>query len=96
MTSRIDLLNLAQQHNVPGSKELVTAIKEAGLQLDLATFQLLTRAKSAEHFKQEGEFQVAGSFVKEASDYETAAGKLNTLFLTLACVLQNGGIANEY
>ena len=75
---------------------LLTVIEEAHQQLGLATWQLGVRAKSAGAEKAAGSYQVVGSFVKEASDYESAAAKLNTLFLTLAIVLQQGGVAVEY
>lgn len=75
---------------------LLQAIDEANQQLHLATWQLHVRAGSAMHFKQRHDFQHAGSFVKEANDYDIAAAKLNTLFLTLAVVLQQQGHQVDY
>jgi len=96
MTTRNELMDLAKANPRPGTPELVTAITEASLQLNLATFQLDVRAKSAMFEKNNGSYQVVGSFLKEAADYEVAAAKLNTLFLTLACILQNGGVEISY
>lgn len=92
MTNRAELIAIAQKHSVPGTKEILTAIEEAKSQLYLATWQLTERAKSAEFFKTQKSYAVAGSFVKEANDYEIAAAKLNTLFMTLACVLEGASV----
>ena len=96
MTTRQELVALAKTSALPGTSALLVAIDEAHSQLNLATWQLSLRAKSAETEKATGTYQVVGSFVKEASDYESAAAKLNTLFLTLAIVLQSGGVPVEY
>lgn len=96
MTSRQELVALAKASALPGTQPLLTAIEEAHLQMGLATWQLSVRVKSAEMAKEAGSYQAVGSFVKEASDYESAAAKLNTLFLTLAIVLQSGGVPIEY
>lgn len=96
MTTRQELVALAEASAVPGTRVLLIAIKEAHNQMNLATVQLALRAKAAEMEKAACTYQVVGSFVKEASDYESAAAKLNTLFLTLAIVLQNGGVPVEY
>lgn len=94
--TRIEVIALATANVVPGTKEILTAIEEANGQLQLATWQLAMRAKSAEAFKAQNSYNVAGSFVKEANDYEVAAAKLNTLFLTLVCILQGVGLALDY
>jgi len=96
MTSRQDLIALGKHHELPGTREILLAIQEAHAQLDLATWQLSVRAQSAIQAKEAGTYTVVGSFVKEAADYESAAAKLDTLFLTLACVLQNAGIKLDY
>ena len=96
MTTRKELVALAKESTVSGARELLTAIEEANSQLNLAAWQLSVRAQSAESEKARETYQVVGSFVKEASDYESAAAKLNTLFLTLAIILQNGGVAVDY
>lgn len=95
-TTRIDLLSLAKQHAVAGSAEILTAIEEANIQVNLATHQLLERAKSANHFKQQGSYYTAGSFGEESRSYDTAAARLDTLFCTLAALLQNAGLAIDY
>jgi hypothetical protein len=92
MTNRAELLAIAKTHAIPGTKEIITAIEEAKGQLYLATWQLSVRAGSAASFKAEDSYEVAGSFVKEANDYEIAAAKLNTLFLTLACILEGASV----
>lgn len=96
MTTRQELVALAKSSGVPGTRALLVAIEEAHTQLNLASWQLTLRAKAAELEKVACSYQAVGSFVKEASDYESAAAKLNTLFLTLAIVLQNGGVVVEY
>lgn len=96
VTTRKQLVALAQENSVPGTKELLTAIEEANQQLQFAAKQLSQRSQAALQQTEAKSYETVGSFVKEASDYETAAGKLNTLTLTLACVLQNAGVRVEY
>ena len=94
--NRTELLVIAKAHAVPGTKEIITAIEEAHQQLHLATWQLSERAQSAVAFKAQNSYNVAGSFVKEAHDYEVAAAKLSTLFMTLACVLSGACVDVDF
>jgi type III secretion system FlhB-like substrate exporter len=95
-TTRKQLVQIARENPVPGTKELLTAIVEANIQLKFATTQLAARAQSASQLAAEDSYEIAGSFVKEANDYEIAAAKLNTLMLTLSCVLENAGVRHEF
>lgn len=96
MTNRTDLVALAKSKSIPGTNEVMVAIDEAYQQLKLATMQLNRRVQSAQVQEEADSYEVVGSFMKEATDYEVAAGKLNTLFLTLAILLQNGGVEINY
>lgn len=95
-TTRKQLIQIARENLVPGVKELLTAIDEANTQLKFAVTKLSSRVGSALEHAAEDNYEVAGSFVKDANDYEVAAAKLNTLMLTLSCVLQNAGVRHEY
>jgi hypothetical protein len=95
-STRKQLVQIARENPVPGAKELLTAIEEANGQLKFAATQLALRSQLAAQHVAADNYQVAGSFVKEANDYEIAAAKLNTLMLTLSCVLENAGVRHEY
>lgn len=75
---------------------LIQAIDEAHAQLKLATWQLHVRSESAMHNRAANTMYACGSFLKEAGEYEVAAAKLNTLFLTLAVVLEQQGHKVDY
>jgi phosphoglycolate phosphatase-like HAD superfamily hydrolase len=94
--TRKQLVELARDNPVPGVKELLAAIDEANIQLKFAVTKLSSRVGTASQHAVEDNYEVAGSFVKDANDYEIAAAKLNTLMLTLSCVLQNAGVKHEY
>lgn len=96
MTPRQSLLQIAEQNKDSAVECLISAINEANVQLKFAAYQLHVRADSAMINKDQDNYSVCGSFLAEANNYEVAAGKLNTLFLTLACVLEAKGIVTGY
>jgi len=96
MTTRKDLIQLAEQHAFPGTREILTAINEASTQLQFATTKLSNLAEMTKRLSDENPYAVVDSFAPLASQYDVAAGKLNTLFLTLACVLESNGVKTEY
>lgn len=93
MTTREDLIALATSKPVPASPEILTAIEEARIQADSALAMVVSLATTASTGKPHA---VVQGLPKYAVEYEIAAGKLNTLFLTLACVLSAAGIQHEY
>lgn len=96
-TTRDELMKRATDKPVPGSKELVTAINEAKTQLDFAQMKLNQAVTHAQYLKDNvGHYAVNSSVVGTANEYDVAAGKLNTLFLTLACVLEANGIPVQF
>lgn len=97
MTTRKELVALGSQHLLTGGvKQLMTAIAEAKNEMDLATFQLLTRSESADFAKKQENYEAVGSFAEEAARYERGAAKMQTSLFTLACVLQNAGINIDF
>lgn len=95
-TTRKQLVQIARDNQVPGVKELLSAIDEANTQLKFAVTKLASRVGTAVQHAAEDNYEVAGSFVKDANYYEIAAAKLNTLMLTLSCILQNAGVKHDF
>lgn len=74
---------------------LIQAIDEANQQLNYAVYKIASKLDLAKQHV--GSFEVAADgFVHRANDYAIAAAKLNTLFLTLAVVLQQQGHKVDY
>jgi hypothetical protein len=76
---------------------LLTAIIEANLHLEQAAQRLHSRGLSA--FALIGpntNYQSAGSFVPDALGYSISAGRLETLFMTLAITLEQLGLKIKY
>lgn len=96
MTTRKELVQLAQQHAFPGTAEILTAINEASSQLGFAVLKLGNLSELTKNATKDNPYAVVESFAPLAVEYDVAAGKLNTLFLTLACVLESNGIKTGY
>lgn len=73
---------------------ILQAIDEAHRQLRYSSATLILIAKQAAEL--EPTYVVHPNVVKYALDYEVAAAKLNTLFLTLAVVLEQQGHEVNY
>lgn len=96
MTTRNELMDLAKANPRPGTPELITAINEARDQMNLAAFNLHSRSQRAKDAIAERSYQDVGGVTADAIAYDCAAAKLNTLFMTLACILQNSGVEVNY
>jgi len=95
--TRKELIALAKQNgNFSGVQELLTAIEEAKLQMNMATWQLHVRSNSAVSAKNNESYYDVGTFSEEAAKYDCAAHTLKSLLMTLACVLQKNGIEINY
>lgn len=76
---------------------LCTAIIEANLHLEQAAQRLHSRGLSAlALIGPDTNYQSAGSFVPDALGYSISAGKLETLFMTLAITLEQLGLKIKY
>jgi hypothetical protein len=94
--TRADVVRIAEENPVPGSKELVSAIREANNELKFSAATLLRNSTHANEQAQADTFVFTGSFMKAAAEHEVAGGKLNTLILTLAILLQSNGVEVNY
>lgn len=92
---RAELYAYAKTHEVlPGVKPLLTAIDEATGEMRHALSTLNTSIDL--RLKALDGFGVDPMICAKAIHYQVACGKYNTLFLTLACVLEAAGHKVDY